>query len=117
MNESADADQAHNNPVDPKSDDGEEALDFDDDEENDKFSSYFALDDVTVLETAELDAIALHADTWDNDLDPDVSAQLVQASAEAYLSVGKEKGRGKGKSKGRCVVRPSHLYWRIVDGD
>ena len=69
----------------------EEALD-DDDEENDTFSSCVALDDVTVFEAAELDAIALLADTWDNDLDPDVSAQLVQASAQAYLSFGKEKG-------------------------
>ena len=37
-------------------------------------------------------AIAFLADTWDNDLDPDVSAQLVQASAQAYLSFEKEKG-------------------------
>ena len=57
----------------------EEALD-DDDEENDTFSSCVALDDVTVF---ELDAIALLADTWDNDLAPDVSAQLVQVSAQA----------------------------------
>ena len=37
------------------------------------FSSYIALDDVTVVEAAELDAIALLADTWDNDLDPEVT--------------------------------------------
>ena len=47
----------------------EEALD-DDDEENDTFSSYDALEDVTVLEAAELDAIALLADTRDNGLLP-----------------------------------------------
>ena len=35
----------------------------DDDEENDTFSSYVALDDVNVFEAAELDAIALVADT------------------------------------------------------
>ena len=73
MSESANACQAHNDPVDPGSDDGDEALDCDDDdhddEENDAFSSYVALDDVTVFEAAELDAIALLADTWDNDLD------------------------------------------------
>ena len=69
----------------------EEALD-DDDEENDTLSSCVALDDVTVFEAPELDALALLADTWDIDLDPDVSAQLVQASAQAYLSFGKEKG-------------------------
>ena len=43
-------------------------------------------------------------DTWDNDLDPEVRAQLVQASAQAYLSFSKEKGKGKGKGN-----RPSHL--------
>ena len=39
MDESANAYQAHNDPVDPGSDDGEEALDYDDDddEENDVF--------------------------------------------------------------------------------
>ena len=56
-----------------------------------------------------MDAIALLADTWDNDLDPEVSSQLAQASAQANLSFGKEKGKGKGKSKGRYPVRPSHL--------
>ena len=70
----------------------EDALDDDDDdEENDTFSSYDALEDVTVLEAAELDAIALLADTWDNGLDPEENAQLVQASAQAYLSFGEEK--------------------------
>ena len=77
------------------------------------FSSHVALDDVTVFEAAELDALALLANTWDNELDPEVSAQLVQASAPAYLSFGKEKGKGKGKAngkgKGRYPVRRSHL--------
>ena len=39
MDGSANAHQAHNDPVDPGNDDGEEALDHDDDEENDTFSS------------------------------------------------------------------------------
>ena len=77
------------------------------------FSSYVPLDDVTVLEAAELDAIALLADKWSDDLDPEVSAQLVQASAQAYPSFGKERGKGKGKSKGKgdgkYPVHPSHL--------
>ena len=76
---------------------------------NDKVSSYVALDDVSVFEAAELDATALLADTWNDDLDPEVSAQVVQASAQAYLFEGEEKGRGKdrakGKGKGRCPVR------------
>ena len=93
MDESENAYQAHDDTVDPGSDDGEEALDNDGDEENETFSSYVALDNVTVFEAAELDAIALLADTWDGDLDPEVSAQVVQASAQAYLSVGKEKGK------------------------
>ena len=63
------------------------------------------------MEAAELDAITLLVDTWDHDLDPEVSAQLVQANAQAYLSFGKEKGKGKakGRSKGSYPVRPSHL--------
>ena len=88
--EPGDACQAHNDPVDPGSDDGDEALDDDDDddEENDTFSWYVALVGVTVLKAAGLDATALLAETWDNNLDPEVSAQLVQASAHAYLSLG-----------------------------
>ena len=42
------------------------------------FSSYITLDDVSIFEAAELDVIALLADTWDNDLNPEVGAQLVQ---------------------------------------
>ena len=118
MNEPADAYQAHDDPVDSGSDDGEEALD-DDDEEHDTFSSYVALEDVTVFEVAELDAIALLADTWDNDLGPEVSAHLVQASAQAYLSFGKEKGKVKAKARARAdVLFARHIcQWRIVDGD
>ena len=116
MDDAAKAYQAHNDPVDPGSDDGEEALDHGDDEEYDTFSSCAALDDVSVFAAAELDAIALLADTWDDNLGPEVSAQLVQASAQAYLSFGKEKrkckGKAKGEGKGRYLVRPSHRHWR-----
>ena len=101
MSESANAYQVHNDPVDPGSDDGEEALDYDDDDGNDTFSPCVALDDITVFDTAELDAIALLADTWDDYLDPEASAQLVQGSAQASFSFGKEIGRGKGKAKGK----------------
>ena len=87
MDESANTHQAHNDPVDPGSDDGEEVPDHDDGEENDTLSSYVALDDVTFFEAAELDAIALLADTWDDNLDPDVSAQLVHS----LPSFGKDK--------------------------
>ena len=45
----------------------------------------------------------------DSALDPQVSAQLEQASAQAYLSFEQEEGQGKGKGKGRYPVRPSHL--------
>ena len=43
----------------------------------------------------------------DNDLDPEVRAQLVQGNVQAYLSFGEEKGEGKGKGKGKFPVRPS----------
>ena len=110
MDESANAGQAHNDPADPGSDNGEEALEYDDDEVNDTLSSCIALDDVTVFEAAKLDEIALLADTRNEDLDSEVSAQLVQASAQAHFSFGKEKGKGKGKAKGwgRYPVRLSH---------
>ena len=63
------------------------------------------------FEAAELDAIALPADTWNDDLDPEVSKQMVQANVQADLSFGKKKGKGKGKGKsqGRYPVRPSNL--------
>ena len=75
MTESANAYQTHRDPVDPGSDDGEEWM-----------------------------RLLLFADTWDDDLDPEVSAQLVQASAEAYLSFGKETVKGKGKAKGQGQI-------------
>ena len=53
----------------------------------------------TKREAAELCATARLADTWDTDLDPEVSAQLVKANVRAYLSWGKEKGKSKGKGK------------------
>ena len=81
VDESANADQTHNDPVDPGSNDGEEAPGYDDDEENDTFSSYVALDDVTVFEAADLERLLFFADTCNDDLDPEISAQLVQTSA------------------------------------
>ena len=118
MDESANACQPHNDPVDPGSDDREEAPDYDDDMENDTFSSYLALDDVTVYEAAELDAIALLAHTWNDDLDHEVSAQLVQASAQAYLSFVKDKGKGqKVWAKADFLFDRQICRWRTVDDD
>ena len=45
MDESANTHEAHNDPVDPGSDDGEGAREYDDGEENDTFSSCFTVDD------------------------------------------------------------------------
>ena len=94
-------------PTNHRVSDYEEEVLHDDDEENETLSSYAALDDVIASEAAELGPIARLADTWDCDLDLEVSAQLVQGNVQAYLSVGKEKGKGKGK--GRYPGRPSHL--------
>ena len=66
-----------------------------------RFSSYVAQNDVTVFEAAELD-------TWNDDLDPEVSAQLVQASAQAYFSFGKDKGT-------KVRARADILFDRHVD--
>ena len=71
------------------------------------FSSYITLDDVSIFEAAELDAVALLADIWDYDLDPEVSAQLVPAHVRGSFSFGKQKGRSKGK--GKFPVRSSRL--------
>ena len=104
MDGSRNACQAHNDPVDP----GSDAM-----TEKKLRITMTTLDNGTIYEAAELDAIALLADTWNDDLVLEVSAQLVQASAQAYFSFGKDKGIGKGKSKGkgkgRYPVRPSHL--------
>ena len=85
----ADAHRAHNDRADPGSDIGEGAPDYDEGEENDTFSPHVALDDVTIFEAAELDAIALLVDMWDNDLDPEVSAQLEHAKEQVYLPLSK----------------------------
>ena len=102
--EPADAYQAHNVPADPGTDEGEEILDDVDDDENETVSSYVALDDVTALEAAELDAIALLADTWDCDLDPEVSAQLVQANVQACLCFGKRERKMQRQEQGQCLL-------------
>ena len=87
LDESANANQAHNDAVDPGSDDGEETTTT----MRKRYAfCVHALDDVTVYEAAELDATALLADSWNDDLDPELSAQLVQASAQAYLGGCKE---------------------------
>ena len=84
--ETTDAYQAHNDPVNPGSEIGEDALDCEDGQKYDMFSSFVTLDDASIFEAAEFDAIALLADTWDNDLAPEVSAQLVRANVRAYFS-------------------------------
>ena len=90
------------------------------DEGNDTFSSCVALDDVTVFEAAELDVIALLADTWNDDLHAEVSAQLVQASAQAYVFLSertKEKVKAKQKVRARAdILFDRHIcHWRTVD--
>ena len=93
-----------------------------DDEENDTFSAHVCLDDVTFLEAAELDAIALLADTWDDDLDPEVSAQLVHNWCKSlpFFSEGEqEKGKVKAKARARAdILFARHICrWRTADGD
>ena len=83
--ETADAYQAHNDPVNPGSEIGEDALDCEDGQKYDMFSSFVTLDDASIFEAAEFDAIALLADTWDNDLDPDVSKCTTGASERTSL--------------------------------
>ena len=85
-------------------------------EENDAFSSYVALDDVMVLEAAELDAIALLFDTWDNDIDPEVHSWY----KPRYKLTFPCKRR---KKKAKAIARADTLFvhhmclWRIVDDD
>ena len=76
---------------------------------NDTFSSCVALDDVTVFEAAELDAIALLADTWDDDLDLEVSVQLVRPS---HLSPEDRRRRLKElKEKTECRACGRKGHW------
>ena len=112
----ADAYQARNDPVNLGSEVGEEALDSEDDEKYDVFCSYITLDDASFFEAAEPDANGLLADTWDNDLDPEVSAQLVQANVRACLSFGKEKGKSKGEASFLSAHHVCHRSSSTVEG-
>ena len=111
MDESANAYQAHNDPVDPGSNDGEEALDHDDDEENDTLSLYVALDDVTLHEAAELDAIPLLADTWNDDLGLEVHNWYMRAHRLTFFRKGQ---RTKEKVKTKERVRADTLFDRRI---
>ena len=74
-------------------------------EENDTFSPYVALDDISTFEVVRMDTLAPLADRQDNDLDPQVSVQLEQAKERAVFCFGKEKGKSKDKSK--ILLRPT----------
>ena len=69
----------------------EEVVDCTVDEKNDTFSPYVVPGDVSTFKAAGLGAIASLANRQDNDFDPEVGAQLVQAKEQAYLPFGKEK--------------------------
>ena len=93
--EPADSSQAYSDPAEPGSDDGDD-LQHEHDDGHDRSSSSIAVGLANAAEAAELDAIALLADTWDVDLmsDPEVSALLVQANAQAHFSFGSGQERG-----------------------
>ena len=70
--------QSYNDPAGPDTDDGDD-VPHEHDDEHDTSSSYIAVDTSNANAAAELDAIALVADTWDVDLmsDLELSAQVV----------------------------------------
>ena len=75
---------------------------------NDTLYLYVALDDVTLCEAAELDAIALLADSGNDDFD--LKLRTIGTSECACLPFFREGQRkSKGKGKGRYPVRPPHL--------
>ena len=116
LDESVNAYQAHNDPVDPGSDDGEEAPDYDGDEENDTFSSEIALDDVTVYEAAELDAIALHGTTIS--IPKQVRTWYKRAHKLSFLSERteeKEKGTAKERARAATQFDRRICRWRTDD--
>ena len=96
MDESAHAYQAHNNPVDPGSDDVEEAPDYDDDEENETFSSYAALDDVTVRQLNWMRLLFLQRS---GTIILTLRGECTSGTSEC-TSLRKENGKCKGKGKG-----------------
>ena len=103
--EKADACQAQNDPVNPGSE-AEDAPNCEDDKKDGMFSPYITLDDASMFEAAEFHAIAHLAYTWDDDLDPGVSAQLVkQMYGLNFLSE---------RRKVRAKVRTSFLFARHV---
>ena len=74
--------------------------------ENDTFSSHVALDDVTIFEAAELDAIALLADTWNDDL---VHNWYKRAHKLTFPS---ERKKAKVKVKPKARARADILFAR-----
>ena len=82
------------------------------DDEHDTSGSHTAVDTANAFEAAELGAIALLANTWDVDFvsDPELSAQLVQATAQAPPSVlARERGETKAKRRAN-VLFAHHTY-------
>ena len=88
-------------------------------EENDTFSSYVALDDVTNFEAAELDAIALLGDTRNDDLDPEASRSWCKRVHKRTFLSERTKKRVQAKQKERAradILFDRHICrWRTVD--
>ena len=85
---------------------------------NDTFSSYVALDDVAVFEEAQLDGIAHLADTWDDNLHPEVSAQLVQASAQSLPLLRKGERYSQRQGQGADILFARQIcHWRTDEDD
>ena len=108
--ERADTYQAHGDLSNLGGDGREVVLDRTVDEKNVTFSPNVVPGDVSTFEEAGPGKIASLCQQ-DNDLDPEVGAQLGQA----YLRFGKEKSKGKAKATGNSVFVHHVPHWIIPD--
>ena len=101
MDESGNAYQAHNDPGDPASDNGEEALDYDD-----RVLPWIMLPFSRQLNWTRLLFLLTHGTMI---LIPRCT-QLVHSSAQVYLSFGQDQGKGEGNVFFQLVYTKSDTY-------
>ena len=97
--ERADTYREHSDPSNLGGDSREKVQGRTADEANETFYPHVVPGDVSIFKAAGLGTIAPLANWQDNDLPPEVSAQLGQAKERAFIPFGKQKGKSKCKGK------------------
>ena len=107
--------RAHSDPSDLGGDGRQEVPGWAVYEKNDTFSPYDAPDDVYTLEASGLDVIAPLADRQDDDLDPEVSAQLGKPKNKLIFLFERRKVSAKPKARANFLFVHHVCIWRIAD--